>query len=109
MIYVIELHDSSKPMTAIINKIKLEDKFTPFYGDVARKTKCMDLIMDGHETLPINGINQFHQRLDEFLAKQEDVHDVFTDAMDEKRNFISYALTIVTTLLAPLAVLTGYL
>ena len=42
------------------------------------------------------------------MEEMENIKELISAALDEKRNLISFALTIVTTLLAPLAILTGY-
>ena len=67
------------------------------------------LTSQGHEELELRGINLFQARLDDRENVKHEIEELLSSSMDEKRNFISYALTIVTTLVVPMAVLTGYL
>ncbi len=64
--------------------------------------------LDGYEQLDIKGLVYWKDRLRRYALKVESLKELITTQLDEKRNFMSFMLTIITTVLAPLAVLTGY-
>lgn len=64
--------------------------------------------LDGNEQLDIKGLVYWKERLRKYSVKVESLKELITTQLDEKRNFMSFMLTIITTILAPLAVLTGY-
>jgi hypothetical protein len=68
----------------------------------------LSLILDGDEALEVKGIKYWKERLlglrEDALKVKDDIHS----SLDEKRNFFSFILTIVTVGLAPLTILTGY-
>lgn len=68
----------------------------------------LSLILDGDEALEVKGIKYWKERLlglqENALKVKDDIHS----SLEEKRNFFSFILTIVTVGLAPLTVLTGY-
>jgi len=64
--------------------------------------------LDGYEQLDIKGLVYWKDRLKKYTLKVESLKELIATQLDEKRNFTSFMLTIVTTILAPLAVLTGY-
>jgi hypothetical protein len=64
--------------------------------------------LDGYELLDIKGLVYWKERLRRYAAKVAALKDLISSQLDEKRNFMSFMLTIITTILAPLAILTGY-
>lgn len=64
--------------------------------------------LDGYEQLDIKGLVYWKDRLRKYSLKVESLKELITTQLDEKRNFMSFMLTIITTILAPLAILTGY-
>jgi hypothetical protein len=64
--------------------------------------------LDGYELLDIKGLLYWKERLRKYTAKVEALKELIASQLDEKRNFMSFMLTIITTVLAPLAILTGY-
>jgi Mg2+ and Co2+ transporter CorA len=65
-------------------------------------------MLDGYELLDIKGVVYWRERLRKYANKVETLKHLIASQLDEKRNFMSFMLTIITTLLAPLAILTGY-
>jgi hypothetical protein len=64
--------------------------------------------LDGYELLDIKGLVYWKERLRRYATKVAALKDLISSQLDEKRNFMSFMLTIITTILAPLAILTGY-
>ena len=64
--------------------------------------------LDGYEQLDIKGLTYWKERLRKYSLKVEALKELISTQLDEKRNFMSFMLTIITTILAPLAILTGY-
>ena len=64
--------------------------------------------LDGYEQLDLKGLVYWKERLRKYMLKVESLKELIATQLDEKRNFMSFMLTIITTILAPLAVLTGY-
>jgi Mg2+ and Co2+ transporter CorA len=64
--------------------------------------------LEGYELLDIKGLVYWKERLRRYAAKVAALKDLISSQLDEKRNFMSFMLTIITTILAPLAILTGY-
>lgn len=76
--------------------------FRECYGRLAQ-------VVDGSEALQLKGLSYLSERVHNYQsAVKERLADTIDQAMDEKRNLISFSLTIVTAMLAPLTVLTGY-
>lgn len=91
----------NKPITfKTISKFFLRDSHDA-YRDLSR-------LSEGCEALEVKGLTYMNNRIDELKELLESCKTVLQAQMDEKRNLISFALTIVTTMLAPLAILTGY-
>ena len=65
-------------------------------------------LLDGFEVLEMKGLVFWKERLEKYEARLQDVEGLIAAQLDEKRNFMSFSLTIVTTILAPMAILTGY-
>ena len=64
--------------------------------------------LDGYEQMEIKGLVYWKERLKKYSLKVESLKHLISTQLDEKRNFMSFMLTIITTILAPLAILTGY-
>jgi len=64
--------------------------------------------LDGYEQLDLKGLVYWKERLRKYSLKVDGLKELIATQLDEKRNFMSFMLTIITTVLAPLAVLTGY-
>jgi len=64
--------------------------------------------LEGYEQMEIKGLVYWKERLKKYSLKVENLKHLISTQLDEKRNFMSFMLTIITTILAPLAILTGY-
>jgi len=64
--------------------------------------------LEGYEQMEIKGLVYWKDRLKKYSLKVESLKGLIATQLDEKRNFMSFMLTIITTILAPLAILTGY-
>ncbi|KAJ1441563.1 hypothetical protein B484DRAFT_104525 [Ochromonadaceae sp. CCMP2298] len=64
--------------------------------------------LDGYELLDVKGLIYWKDRLKKYGSKIEGLKSLISAQLDEKRNFMSFMLTIITTVLAPLAILTSY-
>ena len=85
------------------------DLLEPFFGENINMTcQNIEMIMEGDESLEVHGMRYWKEQLSHFeinVAKvKEDIHS----SLEEKRNFFSFILTVVTVFLAPLTILTGY-
>ena len=78
---------------------------TFFGADAYREIRAN---LDGYELLDIKGLVYWKERVRKYSAKVEALKELIASQLDEKRNFMSFMLTIITTILAPLAILTGY-
>ena len=101
---------------SIINEKKLIDfggelcwVTKPFWGNnvnhVARELK---FLLDGNTQLDVKGLTYWQNRLDNFGDRASIIHENIQTRFAEKRDFISYTFTIVSILMAPAAILTGY-
>lgn len=81
----------------------------PFWGNnvnhVARELK---FLLDGNTQLEVKGLTYWQGRLDSFGDRVAIIHENIQTRFAEKRDFISYTFTIVSILMAPAAILTGY-
>jgi len=77
-----------------------------FFGD--HPYREIQRHLDGYEQLDMKGLVYWKERLRKYALKVESLKDLIATQLDEKRNFMSFMLTIITTVLAPLAILTGY-
>jgi len=64
--------------------------------------------LDGYELLDIKGLLYWKDRLKKYSNKIDSLRQLISSQLDEKRNFMSFMLTIITTVLAPLTIFTGY-
>ena len=77
-----------------------------FCGDAALRD--FRFILDGYELLDMKGLYYWRERLERYSQKLNATKDLIQSQLEEKRNFTTFMLTLVTTILAPLTVLTGY-
>jgi hypothetical protein len=64
--------------------------------------------LDGYDHLDIKGLLYWKERLKKYIIKLDMLKNLIQAQLDEKRNFMSFMLTIITTVLAPLTIVTGY-
>lgn len=98
-----------KTMRADVNFEKLplsHDLLEHFFGDQLYRE--LHRLLDGFEVLELKGLVFWKERLEKYESRLQDVEGLIASQLDEKRNFMSFSLTIVTTILAPMAILTGY-
>jgi hypothetical protein len=78
----------------------------PFLGvDPYRELR---MTLDGYDWLDMKGLLYWKDRLKKYGSRIDGLKSLISAQLDEKRNFMSFMLTIITTVLAPLALLTGY-
>jgi hypothetical protein len=78
----------------------------PFLGgDPYRELRTA---LDGYEMLELKGLNFWKERMRKFGLRVADLKQLIQSQMDEKRNFATFMLTAMTTLLAPMTIYTGY-
>lgn len=65
-------------------------------------------ILDGEEMLEVKGLGYWLRNLKAHEETVAIVKSDVQDSLEEKRNFYSFLLTVVTIFLAPVAILTGY-
>ncbi len=100
---------TAAPLSLIedVEKLPLSyDIVKRFFGDNAYRD--FRILLDGYEPLDFKGLLYWRERLDRYESKIADVDDLIANQLDEKRNFTTFSLTIITTVLAPMAILTGY-
>ena len=62
----------------------------------------------GNNVLEMRGIKYWQSHLEKYAEKLDAMGENVVSSLDEKRNFYSFLLTVVTIFLAPLTILTGY-
>lgn len=77
-----------------------------FFGNDAYREIRANL--EGYELLDIKGLVYWKERMKRYTTKVAALKDLIASQLDEKRNFMSFMLTIITTVLAPMAIFTGY-
>lgn len=65
-------------------------------------------LLQGDEHLELNGLVYWSDRMTNFERSLGQLEETILYRMDEKRNFFSYLLTVVTVFLGPMTILTGY-
>lgn len=73
--------------------------------DPYRELRAMQ---EGYELLDIRGLLYWKERMKKYSVKVEQLKLLIKTQLDEKRNFISFMLTAITTILAPLTIFTAY-
>ena len=68
----------------------------------------LEKLLDGDESLEIKGIRYWTEQLAVLQQCTDKVKEDIRVSLEEKRNFFSFVLTVVTVFLAPLTILTGY-
>jgi hypothetical protein len=66
------------------------------------------MLLDGDESLEVKGVKYWREQLLGLHYTALKVKDDIHSSLEEKRNFFSFILTVVTVGLAPLTILTGY-
>jgi hypothetical protein len=79
-----------------------------FLGISTAALHLLSIVLEGDEALEVKGIKYWRERLLGLRQEALKVNDEIHSSLDEKRNFFSFILTIVTVGLAPLTILTGY-
>jgi hypothetical protein len=81
----------------------------PFFGENINSTcQNLEMIMEGDESLEVQGTRYWREQLSQLEAAVSKVKEDIHVSLEEKRNFFSFILTVVTVFLAPLTILTGY-
>jgi hypothetical protein len=78
----------------------------PFLGEVG--IRVISFLMDGNHLYEVQGSLFWCAQLDAIEKRLESLQEKYTDKLDEKRNFWSFILTIVSILQFPIAAMTGY-
>jgi hypothetical protein len=65
-------------------------------------------LLEGYELLDIRGLYYWKDRMRKYVVKVDQLKLLIASQLDEKRNFTSFMLTAITTVLAPLTIFTGY-
>lgn len=68
----------------------------------------LHMTLDGYELLDLKGLHFWKERMRKFALRVADLKHLIHSQMDEKRNFATFMLTVLTTLLAPMTIFTGY-
>lgn len=79
-----------------------------FLGTNSNSLHYLSIILDGDESLEVKGVKYWNEQLKGLNQAALKIKDDIHSSLDEKRNFFSFILTIVTVGLAPLTILTGY-
>lgn len=74
----------------------------------ANALRYLSIILDGDESLEVKGVKYWSEQLSGLHQSALKITDDIHSSLDEKRNFFSFILTIVTVGLAPATILTGY-
>ncbi len=63
---------------------------------------------DQEEQLRVSGTQFWMEEIEKYTLAIADLRNLYSNCLEEKRNFLTFALTITTILLTPMAILTGY-
>lgn len=77
-----------------------------FFG--SNPCQILGTINRGDESLEIKGTNYWADHINKLRDRTLDVQTTIATSLEEKRNFFSFILTVVTVGLAPMTILTGY-
>lgn len=81
----------------------------PFFGENINVTcQNLEMILEGDESLEVQGARYWVEQLQQLEQSVSKVKEDIHASLEEKRNFFSFILTVVTVFLAPLTILTGY-
>ena len=78
----------------------------PFFGEVGLRTLLY--LMDGNVDYEVKGSSFWCSQMDYFFARSVTLSDLYDQKLDEKRNFWSFILTIVSIAQFPLAAMSAY-
>ena len=99
--------DSGAASLLELEKLPLSYKLVKrFLGDACYRD--LKIMIDGYELLDIKGLGYWKERIEKYDLRLTDMRQLIAAQLEEKRNFTSFLLTIVTTVLAPLTIMTGY-
>jgi hypothetical protein len=70
--------------------------------------KYIEVLLDGDEGLELKGLKYWKEQLKLLDKSVEKVKEDIKISLEDKRNFFSFILTVVTVVLAPLTILTSY-
>jgi hypothetical protein len=77
-------------------------------GDAIETHKFLEELLEGDATLELKGTKYWKEQILELSEKLDRLKEDMNSGMEEKRSFYSFLLTMVTVVLAPLAIMTGY-
>jgi Mg2+ and Co2+ transporter CorA len=60
------------------------------------------------DQMRVSGSRFWMEEIEKYTIAISDLRDLYSNCLDEKRNFLTFALTITTILLTPMTILTGY-
>ncbi len=90
-----------------LEKLPLSYKLVKkFLGEASYRD--LKIMLEGYELLEMKGMYYWKEKIEKYDQRLIELKNLIATQLDEKRNFTSFLLTIVTTLLAPLTILTGY-
>lgn len=70
--------------------------------------QCLETMLEGDESMEIKGIKYWVGHMYKLQRAAETLEENIRVSLEEKRNFFSFILTVVTVMLAPMTILTGY-
>jgi hypothetical protein len=77
-------------------------------GDAVETHKFLEELLEGDATLELKGTKYWKEQIVELSETLDRLKEDMNSGMEEKRSFYSFLLTMVTVVLAPLAIMTGY-
>ena len=78
----------------------------PFYGEIGLRT--LSYLIDGNVNFEVKGSSFWCSQMDRFFERAMTLSDLYDQKLDEKRNFWSFILTIVSIAQFPLAAMSAY-
>lgn len=63
---------------------------------------------DSASAIAVQGTKFWVEDIEKHTVLVNEIREMYSQCQDEKRNFLTFGLTTVTVLIAPMAVLTGY-
>jgi Mg2+ and Co2+ transporter CorA len=70
--------------------------------------RCLSYLIDGNPLYEVKGTSFWCSQLDSYFAKLDKLTDLYSQKLDEKRNFWTFILTIVSILQFPLSSFPAY-
>jgi Mg2+ and Co2+ transporter CorA len=78
----------------------------PFLGSVG--VRVLYYLVDGNPLYEVKGTQFWGEQLSLYFSRLQTLQDKYSSKLDEKRNFWSFILTIVSILQFPIGAMTGY-